>query len=472
MFAFSGCRQRITDNLIADEAVTQSVGQQTESAIEEEKETTTQPPEKEKETTTEQITKSDSKILRLAQKKHNNKPNKTENQNNNSEQNNSSDSQNNSDNDTDNNGTNESDNGNGSSGNGNSTGNTGSNSGNENNGGNGNGTGNNGDNGNNNGDNDSSNNQDNDNPSEPAERTEVTVTLKANGGRCSPRNITVFLGEAYKNLPEATRGGYSFEGWYTAADGGEKVTNSTIVTTAETHSLYAHWSTRQSFTVSFDVVDSYKCWIGAQASSRTVFNGQTYGNDFPKPTCRQGYTFVGWFTEKNGGNQVYPNDIVNLSANQTLYAHLNYDADDYWGGILDNASIFSCQIQRIYIEYDKDNVTTSYSTLISRIQSINAARTVSDTNISDDEIKNLHPDIYLKCVSNMGSAASYYNSMSSRFPNKTVYVLPQQAEWGNKSEKIYYALYLGKLLYPSAFTDIDLDEAARDLGVNGQIYSQ
>ena len=53
---------------------------------------------------------------------------------------------------------------------------------------------------------------------------------------------TATYGSTYPALPDATRtGGYTFDGWYTQKTGGTKVDDSTTVTTAANHILYAHW---------------------------------------------------------------------------------------------------------------------------------------------------------------------------------------------------------------------------------------
>ena len=69
-----------------------------------------------------------------------------------------------------------------------------------------------------------------------------TVTLDANGGTVSMASRTATYGSTYPALPDATRtGGYTFDGWYTQKTGGTKVDDSTTVTTAANHTLYAHW---------------------------------------------------------------------------------------------------------------------------------------------------------------------------------------------------------------------------------------
>lgn len=53
--------------------------------------------------------------------------------------------------------------------------------------------------------------------------------------------------------------------------------------------------------------------------SKTVTNSSTYGT-LPTPT-RNGYAFDGWYTAQSGGNQILASTNVNLTADQTLYAH-------------------------------------------------------------------------------------------------------------------------------------------------------
>ena len=76
--------------------------------------------------------------------------------------------------------------------------------------------------------------------------TSVKVTFNANGGSCSTANKTVTKGSTYGTLPTPTRSGYTFNGWYTSASGGTKVTSSTTVSASSDHTLYAQWSYKQS----------------------------------------------------------------------------------------------------------------------------------------------------------------------------------------------------------------------------------
>ena len=108
-------------------------------------------------------------------------------------------------------------------------------------------------------------------------------------------------------IPTATKVGYTFNGWYTAASGGTKVINAngTLVAsvsgwtdssgkwliTADS-TLYAQY-TKASYTLTFDANGG-----SVGTSTKSVQYGTTY-NDLPTPT-RTGYTFKGWYADLTG----------------------------------------------------------------------------------------------------------------------------------------------------------------------------
>ena len=77
----------------------------------------------------------------------------------------------------------------------------------------------------------------------------VDVTLDACGGVLSEDEVTVIYGNTYGELPEPTREGYIFDGWFTEADGGELVERNTEVGSKTAHTLYAHWTLVKVFSV-------------------------------------------------------------------------------------------------------------------------------------------------------------------------------------------------------------------------------
>lgn len=70
--------------------------------------------------------------------------------------------------------------------------------------------------------------------------TAYTITFNANGGSCPTASLTTGTNGTLSWLPTASRRNYSFNGWYTAASGGTKVTTSTVFT--EDTTVYAQWT--------------------------------------------------------------------------------------------------------------------------------------------------------------------------------------------------------------------------------------
>lgn len=69
-----------------------------------------------------------------------------------------------------------------------------------------------------------------------------TVSFNANEGVVNESSKTVVYGSTYGSLPTPTRDYYTFNGWYTAKDGGDKITESSVFNSAENITLYAHWT--------------------------------------------------------------------------------------------------------------------------------------------------------------------------------------------------------------------------------------
>ncbi len=74
--------------------------------------------------------------------------------------------------------------------------------------------------------------------------TTYKLDLYANGGNAAVNSLRVEKGSAIGILPEVTRDGYEFDGWYTS--GGVKVTESFVADASQT--LYARWKCTDSFT--------------------------------------------------------------------------------------------------------------------------------------------------------------------------------------------------------------------------------
>ena len=158
--------------------------------------------------------------------------------------------------------------------------------------------------------------------------TTYKIAYNLNGGTNNsdnPSSYNVLYGVSLKN---PTRQGYTFSGWY---NGGTKVTGinegkgANFASSAELYSelekrtigdvtLEARW-TPTKYTLTFNPNGGT-----VNPTSKTVSYGSPYG-DLPTPT-KSGNTFLGWFTEKDGGTKVSSTTTMGAS-NVTLYAHWN-----------------------------------------------------------------------------------------------------------------------------------------------------
>ena len=138
----------------------------------------------------------------------------------------------------------------------------------------------------------------------------LTLAFNANSGSVSESSRKVEEGKAYGKLPTPTRKGYAFDGWFTAASGGSKVSESTAIGGADT-TVYAHWTKIIKLTFNAN---------GGSVSegNRNVRQGAAYGN-MPTP-MRSGYAFDGWFTAASGGNLVNASTTAG-GADTAVYAH-------------------------------------------------------------------------------------------------------------------------------------------------------
>lgn len=138
----------------------------------------------------------------------------------------------------------------------------------------------------------------------------IMVTFHANGGSCSTGTKTIVAGATIGSLPTATRPNYDFLGWYTAIDGGTKVTESTTFSANTT--VYAHWA---ESTVTVRYYDAYgSVW----KTEHTVAGGEyTLAGSYP--TISDGY-FSGWSYDKGASFfDVRPGESICVKRTVDLY---------------------------------------------------------------------------------------------------------------------------------------------------------
>ena len=127
------------------------------------------------------------------------------------------------------------------------------------------------------------------------------------------RTKTVTYNSNYNTLPNPTKLGYLFKGWFITED--SQVINSTKVTTPNDHTLDAHWQSYQLTITYHDGTSLTNSNYDYESSKNVVL---------PTPT-KTGYIFKGWKLNNQGndlnGNQDFSNNITTSSKTIHLYAN-------------------------------------------------------------------------------------------------------------------------------------------------------
>lgn len=140
------------------------------------------------------------------------------------------------------------------------------------------------------------------------------VTFDYQGGSVGVTSMIVTYDQVYGSLPTTEKVGHAFKGWYLDLEDGDlKVEENTKVTVPINHILYAKFTPK-----SYKVLLDFQGGKGSETYLYVTYGG-TY-KDLPVPS-KMGYSFEGWYTEKEGGILVKPTDVVSKSYVVTFYAH-------------------------------------------------------------------------------------------------------------------------------------------------------
>ena len=144
-----------------------------------------------------------------------------------------------------------------------------------------------------------------------------TITLDAGSGSCAEQSIDSYVGDKIGTLPECTKAGWKFDGWFD--DSGNKVTASSLVSNRYA-TIYARYTEPTIITLD---AGSGSCGV----KSITVYRGYEIGPALPNATGA-GSTpdFFGW---KNGSSYitrdtVYDGTYTSLTASYGAFANKVY----------------------------------------------------------------------------------------------------------------------------------------------------
>ena len=144
-----------------------------------------------------------------------------------------------------------------------------------------------------------------------------TVTFDPNGGSWGGDTASKTVaanadGLLASSVSDPARGGYAFDGWYTAPSGGTKA-DLTAAFTADTV-FYAQWT--PVYTITFD--PNGGSWGGDTASKAVAANTDGLLASSVSDPARGGYVFDGWYTAPSGGTKA---DLTAaFTADTILYA--------------------------------------------------------------------------------------------------------------------------------------------------------
>ncbi|MDE7035962.1 MAG: S-layer homology domain-containing protein, partial [Eubacteriales bacterium] len=120
-----------------------------------------------------------------------------------------------------------------------------------------------------------------------------------------------------KDMPEPSREGYKFLGWFTDPTDGEKITEEDNVPVKSNMTLYAHWE---------EIVETFKVTYNANGGSGTM-RGHTEVLPDEEITLKQngftapsGMEFNYWAVGSTSGEQKNPGDKITVAKDTTVYA--------------------------------------------------------------------------------------------------------------------------------------------------------
>ena len=137
------------------------------------------------------------------------------------------------------------------------------------------------------------------------------VLFDANGGKVDVKDKKVVLNEAYGELPVPVKKGYTFDGWFTKKDHGDKVEASTIVTNGKKHILYASWTYN---IYDLDPIVS----VNNTSKEDSDYYGGLYSSSKYNIDVKTTYSSLDIYSDNNGGLQYDEDGALLLDENNAI----------------------------------------------------------------------------------------------------------------------------------------------------------
>ena len=159
---------------------------------------------------------------------------------------------------------------------------------------------------------------------------QYTATFDANAGEtANPETLAKNYNEELGNLPETSRLGYTFLGWFTEQTGGDKISNTTTMP-AEDHTYYAHWEII-TYTIEYDLggedMDSAPTNDASNPTSYTVEDA-----DITLKAATPGDTwhyFVGWALDRDTEDGLTDNFVIDTAEAKNIKVYAIFQANPY-----------------------------------------------------------------------------------------------------------------------------------------------
>ncbi len=152
-----------------------------------------------------------------------------------------------------------------------------------------------------------------------------TVTFNAGDGVAEFDEKKVTRGNSIGSLPSASNPGYYFDGWYTEAQGGRKITENEIIN--DDVEFYAHY--KNIYLVTFNPGEGT---TSLDQNTVEVVDGETLQSTLPSMPIASldGYVFDGWYTQNDeliDGTEPITNDVT-YNAHYLIAHTVTFDAGE------------------------------------------------------------------------------------------------------------------------------------------------